>query len=211
MKPRTLSAPRARQRGVALFIALIIMVALSLAGVALIRSTDAATSVVGNIAFRQSSLLAANWAIEQATSAIYSDESRTGSALIGDTKADDTSNNYYATYQDYAATPAVESTTSANPNVPPGIPAVLLKKSAYPFVPYVDGSKNEVRYVIERMCRLPGTADATYCDMMPPKKGSGTTVTNTSVSLGTAPLFRVTVRVDGPANTGTSFVQAWLH
>ncbi|MBS0319210.1 MAG: pilus assembly PilX N-terminal domain-containing protein [Proteobacteria bacterium] len=211
MKHRRQPASRAQQRGVALFIALIIMVAMSLAGVALIRATDATTSVVGNIAFRQSSLLAANWAIEQATSAVYSDESRTGSALITDTKADDAANNYYATYQDYAATPAPESTTTSNPNIPQGIPAVLQKKSAYPFVPYVDASKNEVRYVIERMCRLPGTADATYCDMMPPKKGSGTTITNTSVSLGTAPLFRVTVRVDGPSNTGTSFVQAWLH
>ena len=42
-----------RQRGVVLFIALIAMVVLSLAGVALIRSVDTTGSVAGNIAFRE--------------------------------------------------------------------------------------------------------------------------------------------------------------
>jgi Tfp pilus assembly protein PilX len=37
--------PRHRSRGIVLFVALLVMVALSIAGVALMRSTDAATAV----------------------------------------------------------------------------------------------------------------------------------------------------------------------
>ncbi len=209
------AAPRHRQRGVALFIALIVMVVMSLAGVALIRSVDTTTSVVGNIAFRQSALLAANWAIEKATSSLYSNEMKSGALLIPNTTVDNTAQNYCAAMQDYDAAPCgpfTESTKVSNQNLPPGIPYFLQKKSNYPFVPYVDAGNNEVRYVIERMCRQTGSAQASYCDMMPPKQGQGTTVGDSNApTLGTAPIFRVTVRVDGPSNTGTSFVQAWLR
>ena len=39
--------PARRERGIVLFVALIVMVGLSIAGVALLRSTDAATAVTG--------------------------------------------------------------------------------------------------------------------------------------------------------------------
>ena len=45
------------QRGVVLFIALIVMVAMSLAAIALIRSVDTTNILIGNLAFRQSSIL----------------------------------------------------------------------------------------------------------------------------------------------------------
>lgn len=207
---------RHRQQGVALFVALIVMIALSLAGVALIRSVGTSTSVVGNIAFRQSSLLAANWAIEEATSALYANEVKNGGAVkIADPTADDADNNYCSTLVDYGTGvcgPLAESVKTTNPNLPPGVPAVLQKKSAFPFTKHDDGGGNEVRYVIERMCRVAGSASADNCDMMPPKEGTGTTVGDTSTPpLGTAAIYRVSVRVDGPSNSGTSFVQAWLH
>jgi Tfp pilus assembly protein PilX len=46
------SAPRlpARQRGVMLIIALIVLVAMTMAGIAMMRSVDTATIVAGNIA-----------------------------------------------------------------------------------------------------------------------------------------------------------------
>ena len=56
---RRIAAPRA-QRGVVLFIALIAMVVMSLAGVALIRSVDTTGSVAGNLAFREASTPAVN-------------------------------------------------------------------------------------------------------------------------------------------------------
>ena len=55
-----------RQRGVVLFIALLVMVALSLAGIALIRSADTATIVAGNLAFKQAAASAVDRSVEQA-------------------------------------------------------------------------------------------------------------------------------------------------
>src|SRR5438105_13509143 len=74
LKPPLLqAAPPARQRGVVLFIALIVMVALSLAAIALIRSVDTTTTVIGNLAFRQASILPANMAVEEAAAALFVD------------------------------------------------------------------------------------------------------------------------------------------
>ncbi len=47
-------ARRSGQRGVALFFALICMVAIMLAAVMLVRSVDTATLIAGNLAFQQS-------------------------------------------------------------------------------------------------------------------------------------------------------------
>ena len=52
------SASFRRSRGIVLFVALLVMVALSIAGVALMRSTDAATAVTGNLGLKQAASLA---------------------------------------------------------------------------------------------------------------------------------------------------------
>ena len=83
LKPSLLqAAPPARQRGVVLFIALIVMVALSLAAIALIRSVDTTTTVIGNLAFRQASILPANMAVEEAAAALFSDADVAGAIRI---------------------------------------------------------------------------------------------------------------------------------
>jgi len=56
----------ARQRGVVLFIALIVLVAMTLAGIAIMRSVDTGNLVAGNMAFKQSSLSAGDNGIAQA-------------------------------------------------------------------------------------------------------------------------------------------------
>ncbi len=66
-----------RQRGVVLFIALIVMVAMSLAAIALIRSVDTTNILIGNLAFRQASILPANLAVEQAAAALFTDSAPT--------------------------------------------------------------------------------------------------------------------------------------
>src|SRR5260221_9854712 len=52
------------QRGTMLIIALIVLVAMTLAGIATMRSVDTATVLAGNIAFRQSALNAADQGIQ---------------------------------------------------------------------------------------------------------------------------------------------------
>ena len=57
---------RARQKGAVLFIALIVLVAMSLAGIALIRSVDTTNLIAGNLAFKQGATLGGDWGAEQA-------------------------------------------------------------------------------------------------------------------------------------------------
>lgn len=57
---------RRRQRGVVLFVALVVLVVMSLGGISMMRAADTGTQIAGNLAFRQSALHAAERAFEQA-------------------------------------------------------------------------------------------------------------------------------------------------
>jgi type IV pilus assembly protein PilX len=193
-------ATRVRQRGVVLFIALIVMVALSLAAIALIRSVDTTNTVLGNLGFRQASILPANMAVEKAAAALFSDADILGAVRIPDHAVSALGENYFANRL---------GTDDAR-----GVPGLLQKKSAF------DGAglqtlhdaktHTDVRYVIERMCAGPGAPTVGNCDLLPPKINPGTTIGDTSIVLSNVPFYRVTVRVDGPQNTA-SFVQAMLR
>ena len=185
-----------------LIIALIVMVALSFAGVALVRAVETTTAVVGNLAFRQAAISPANLAVETATAALFADAAPGGVALIADKTKDLAAQNYYASRQ-----PGEDVR---------GIPVQLQKKANYtlPRILYADAAQYfEVRYVIERSCKTGyvGIATPGNCDMMPPKQGTGTTVGDTAPpALPQIPFYRVTVRVDGPQNT-TAFLQTMLR
>ncbi|MBA3777281.1 MAG: hypothetical protein H0X11_12735 [Betaproteobacteria bacterium] len=192
-------APR-RQRGVVLFISLIVMVAMSLAAIALIRSVDTSTGVVGNLAFRQAAILPANLAVEAAAAALFVD-ARGGPVPIN--RIDHLpAENYFATVQ-----PGEDAR---------GIPTELQRKSNFTQTRVlVDQAGNEIRYVIERMCIDPvavgEAARADICEMLAPKRTTGTTANEgPAPELPRLPMYRVTVRVDGPKNT-TSFLQAMLR
>lgn len=209
-----------RQRGVVLFIALIVMVAMSLAAIALIRSVDTTNVLIGNLAFRQSSILPANLAVEQAAAALFADAALTAPTI--DPTTDLAAENYYSTWQ---------GSDDAR-----GIPKQLQTKNDWTLLKTLDvmdtsnanvdpKNKTTVRYVIERMC-LAGAAGnpatAQYCDMLAPKVATGTTIHDCDqpgtapgsqpgcFSLDPIPFYRVTVRVDGPQNS-TSFLQAMLR
>jgi type IV pilus assembly protein PilX len=205
---RTLSSPRS-QRGIALFVALIVMVALSLAGVALVRSIDTTTSITGNIAFRQSALLQANWAVEEAIGHIYAKDSKPSTTdMIVDPTNDLPSQFYIASFD-----PANDSKKSAQPALPAGVPQQLWKKGNLAPAKQDANSGNDVRYVIQRMCTVDAigfAANQAQCDLMQPKQALGTTVGDEAINTGKYPLYRVTVRVDGP-NNALSFVQAMIR
>lgn len=201
-RARSFRSPRSAgsERGMVLIIALIVMVALSFAGVALVRAVDTTTAVVGNLAFRQAAISPANLAVEEATAALFADANKAGAPLIADKTQNLLAQNYYASRQ-------------AGEDVR-GIPVQLQKKANYtlPRVLFADAKQYfEVRYVIERSCIAAGAATPGNCDMMPPKQGMGTTVGDTAPpSLPQIPFYRLTVRVDGPQNT-TAFLQAMLR
>jgi type IV pilus assembly protein PilX len=198
-----------RQRGVVLFIALIVMVAMSLAAIALIRSVDTTNILIGNLAFRQSSILPANMAVEEAAAALFPEAAPTGVPAIADTTADLPAENYFASWQ--------------NSDDARGVPTLLqTRTNAAALTKTLDAQDNSnanvavanrtvVRYMIERMCLAAGPAKASNCDMMPPKQNPGTTVHDESTAtLSPIPFYRVTIRVDGPQNTA-SFLQAMLR
>ncbi len=70
---------RSAQRGVSLVFSLITLVALSLAAVALIRSVDTGATILGNLSFKQDTLLAADEAARRAIS--WLDVNRGGTTL----------------------------------------------------------------------------------------------------------------------------------
>jgi type IV pilus assembly protein PilX len=207
MKTKLTSARRParalRQRGVVLFIALIAMVVLSLAGVALIRSVDTAGSVAGNIAFREASTTAVNLAVEQAVNWMF--------VSPFNVEVNTPAFHYYAQLQ-----------PGEKPN---GIPAVLsgtytTMKGTYPFgaADVYPSTKIEVRSVIERVC-APGIAlpmtfiqKVQYCDQLPPKVSvAKTSMKLKGPTLPPIPLYRVTVRVDVPGTNTTTYAQAMLR
>jgi len=195
------AAPPARQRGVVLFIALIVMVALSLAAIALIRSVDTTTTVIGNLAFRQASILPANMAVEEAAAALFSDADVARAIRIPNRDSNLPAENYFASWQ--------------NSDDARGIPAQLQKRTAFTQTKMLvdaslTGAQTEVRYVIERMCVAAAPPTNANCDLLPPAGPFGTTVGDSSLTLPSVPYYRVTIRVDGPQNTA-SFVQAMLR
>lgn len=62
----SISAPAQRQRGVVLLIALIVLIAMTLAGLALWRSVDATNVIAGNLAFKESTLMSADRGLQAA-------------------------------------------------------------------------------------------------------------------------------------------------
>src|SRR5436190_19831081 len=99
---RARSSPRlvGGQRGIVMFIALLVMVALSLAGIALIRSSDTATIVAGNLSFTQAATNAVDRSIEQAVTDLFDPKAdpRTSAPIItAELKlADRLDRNYYS-------------------------------------------------------------------------------------------------------------------
>ena len=197
-----------RQHGAILLVALIVMVLMSIGAIALITATNTSNLAVGNLAFRQASILPANFAVEQATAALFKDANK-GTPMIVDSKVDDPSQNYYATHN-----------LAAGWDNKYGIPQPLQTKSSARAlkVQFKDQADNDITYVIERMCNpaagaipVDNKATAAWCDMMPPKQSPGTTSNDPPLfTAANLPYYRVTVRIDGPKNT-TSFVQATLR
>ena len=198
---RRYRATRRRQSGVVLFIALIVMVALSIAGIALLRSVDTSVSVTANLGFRQASIPPTNWAVENAIKSLFE------AATITDKTANKTGENYYA-YR-------VQIKDGGKPEDSHGVPYFLqgVTPSNYPadFIKETDSAGNTIRYVIERMCRDAGEATVSNCDMTPPKQAYATTAMELNkILIERVPFYRLSVRIDGPNNT-TTFAQAMLR
>lgn len=189
-----------RQRGVVLVIALIVMVAMSLAGIALMRSVDTSVVISGNLAFKQAAAQSSDLA--QAEAFQWINATNAAGATLQNT-------NEAAGY--FSARPAVEPDWTADDA---WTNSVVLNGGA------PDAAGNVTRYVIHRMCTEPdtpyngnnsGTGVANQCALF---YAATAAAAGGSMSVG-APAFegnpqlyyRITTRVDGPRNT-VSIVQS---
>lgn len=180
-----------RQDGVVLFIALIVLVAMSLAGIAMNRSVDVAMGISGNLAFRQSTLQGAEKAISDAVTWIENNR---------DTSNFNT-NNSAVGYK--AASAALE-------------PNWLMEASwTDAFSDGSDAVGNRLQYIIERVCS-PTSNGLAYNDTdcllgEPPtaaRVGNGIAAGNFQFQPPPTLAFRITARAVGPKKT-TSIVQSY--
>ena len=190
-----------------LFIALLVMVALSLAGIALLRSADTATTVAGNLAFKQAAAAAVDRSIEQAVQALFDPQldPTTSAPVIADKTVDHADSELLRVRAGSAAAPA---------RIRQPIPEVGQHSRPTPasrstWCP-IDPAGNKVYYVIERMCANPGAAVGSNCNLSAAALGAdaGTQHYEALSRVGDA-YYRVTVRVEGPRNT-VQYAQAFL-
>jgi len=187
--------PRARQGGAVLFIALIVLVAMSLAGIALIRGVDTANLIAGNLAFKQNATHGGDWGVEQARGWL---QLQASAVLYADVPG-----RYSAAMQtglDF---------TGTDPSAPD------FDWDGNSFDAGADPAGNQVRYVIHRMCELAGNPGSVNC--VRTSLGGTTGGTQGGATYGGAALpttsqiyYRITARVTGPRNT-VSYVQVMVN
>jgi Tfp pilus assembly protein PilX len=180
------AATLARQQGVVLLVALIILVALTLAGVALLRSVDTANLVAGNMSFHESATQAGERSTEAAVSTWLGPKT---TAKSPDLFSNSAANGYLAMRQDPAAGQSWDAFWTAT-------------LAASSVTGATDAAGNTVSYVVQRLCDAAGAPFTINCSKPP------TTNTGGSFSAGgIAPItssqvyYRITTRIAGPRNT----------
>ncbi len=205
------------QSGAVLIIALIALVAMTLAGIALMRSVDTANVIAGNFAFKETTLHAADLGAEQAFSAITT--TTTGLAANGSTAVTpDSAHPYYY----FPVMQALDPQT--------GVPTTVnWKNSALGYTHATNAvipTGYTVQYAVERECApvTDATGNVTkangpdptsaseiagFCITAPIQGGAGGSKNSDAVSFTKSETiyYRVTVRVTGP-HTAVSMVQS---
>lgn len=197
-----------KQRGLALFLALIALLTLSLAAVALIRSVDTSTLIAGNLAFKQAATTSGDAGVESAIAWLAATQA-TNNALNVLTdpthpfNITNAANGYYSN-----ADPTLDLFADATWNASTAIPAVT------------DSSGNTIRYIIQRMCRNANqpiqTADCLFSGALLDNNGQSIPLPQEICQglgcpvAGQAPQIRITARTTGPKNT-VSYVQAFAY
>ena len=184
---------------------MLVMLALALAGVALVRSTETTTTVNGNLVLKQAAISAVDRGIEQTIHALWE------VSPAPDRTQHNAAQNYYACVRGAAG--GCLAAGSAVPKIPD-----LLKTSSgcagaglATGLVANDDAGNKSCFVIERMCLDTGAAVGSNCNLSTAAFGAdpGTIHYTGLVRPGDA-FYRVTVRVEGPRNT-VSYAQSMLR
>lgn len=187
------SAPPSPQRGVMLVIALIVLVAMTMAGIAMMRSVDTTTIAAGNIASKQSTVSAADQGLQ--TGYWWLSSNATGATLQTDNTGAGFLSSVPLTEPDWMNNASWGNAFALNAGNP-------------------DAYGNRIHYLIHRMCPVPNCApDATClgntntCGTTPDLRAvSGDGLDHTKAEFWKLPPqihYRITARALGPRNSIT--------
>lgn len=206
-------SPRARplrsaQSGIALIVALIVLVAMTLASIGMVRSVDTSVMIAGNMAFRQGATVAGDAGVEAARTWLM------GAANLTN---DDVAHGYYATSQDMLDLTGNHTPGDTSDDVSWDGGAGI----SNPLCLATDTAGNTVCYIVHRLCQAAGPLDPSTCSTSPKQTAMGGSSkggirpmetyqernwTEAASNLG---FYRVTVRIAGPRNN-ISFIQTFL-
>ena len=197
---------RARQRGTILIIALIVLVAMTLAGIATMRSVDTATITAGNIGLRQASVNAADQGIQAGVNWLTAN---LGPTLVNDNHQPGTASKGYF--------------SSVAANDPDWYEALNWSEAGQLNNGNPDAGGNVVFFLIHRMCAIPNCDSSATCGGNPPNicastlstaalTGQGSDQTRPTDSHTSVPAihYRVTAKAVGPRNS-ISIVQSLVR
>lgn len=208
---------RRLQSGLALLVALIVLAAMTMAGVALVRSVDTNALVASNLSHRQGAQFAGEAGVEEARSWLLGS---TSVALGGD----DGSHGYFATRGTGVDLTGNSTTTTSDDIKWKDYDGSTQSGAIAPRCMAKDEAGNQVCYVVNRMCDSAGSIDLTTCDVItaPPGLSGDTSIgihnpevhggVPDAIPEGDPPyfaLYRITVRTSGPRNN-VSFIQVFL-
>jgi hypothetical protein len=200
-RPLRRAIGRTCQRGIALFFTIVVMVALMLAGIALIRTMDTATVVSGNLVLEQAAVSAVGRSVEYSVHALFD------TTLISNRTIDNPAQNYYAS--------VARNPDGSIPEIPkalqePFTAAAFATAGLKDNLINVDEAGNKSYLVIERMCLASGPPVGSNCNLSSAAFGAdpGTQHYTGLIRPGDA-FYRVTIRTEGPRNT-VSYAQAML-
>lgn len=172
-----------KQTGVVLFMALIALVVITLAGIALVRSVTTGNLIAGNRAYKLAAVQASDTGVEAAFSLLGGTLSASPDTAIA--------NAYFPVMQTLQADGTPVASWSA-------IPTTTIQGYG-------------VQYVIERLCTgaLPITNTQTSCMTSngATQNNGSKQAGRPALSSGGSVYYRITVRVSGPKNT-TSIVRS---
>ncbi len=203
-------ASKSAQQGVVLFFALIALVIMSLAGVALIRSVDTNSQVTGNLSFRQSAAISSSYGVEAVADTL-------GTKPYTYANTTDANNGFYADCNQFNTTAGTTDCNGAKLTLDsswvPGGKSSLA--TGVGISAGVDAYGNTVQYIVERMCNATGAPARASCILATsdPQNGSYAIKNEPQADrpdgFSDSPIYRVTVRVDGPKNTVT-YIQSFI-
>ena len=210
-----------RDRGVSLIVVLIALVLISFAAVALLRSTDTATLIAGNLAFKKAALASGDAGSEVAIT--WLDANSANAILLADSAA----NGYYATSYEGCDLTGTRTPNDHSDDVDWTVAGATPNCNMSGLVPAPQpagiAAGYSVSFVINRMCNAAGDPNSLVAadgvtPMVCSRVSGGTTSgsTRTGGYYGNLPLagtaqvyYRITTRIAGPRNT-VRFIQAYV-